>query len=140
MILFGKSATNMEVTAADLLPDGKDLYIIAADADCNLHILQYDPERSSPTFCTICWSVFADWVADPKSLHGHLLLHRTSFSLGGHLPTTLGLPRTSSTTLLPATSEAMNTEADATIPEHQLLITSQSGAISLRCRNPNTGG
>lgn len=45
MILFGKSTTNMEVVAADLLPDGKDLYIVVADADCNLHIFQYDPER-----------------------------------------------------------------------------------------------
>ena len=45
MMLFGKSATNMEVVAANLLPDGEDLYIVVADADCNLHILQYDPER-----------------------------------------------------------------------------------------------
>ena len=45
MMLFGKSTTNMEVLAVDVLPDGKDLYIIVADADCNLHILQYDPER-----------------------------------------------------------------------------------------------
>jgi cleavage and polyadenylation specificity factor subunit 1 len=47
MMLFGKSTTNMEVVAADLLPDGKDLYIVVADADCNLHIFQYDPERKS---------------------------------------------------------------------------------------------
>jgi cleavage and polyadenylation specificity factor subunit 1 len=47
MILFGKSATNMEVTVADLLPDGKELYIVAADTDCNIHIMQYDPERKS---------------------------------------------------------------------------------------------
>lgn len=45
MILFGKSATNMEVVSANLLPDGNELYIVAADADCNLHIMQYDPER-----------------------------------------------------------------------------------------------
>lgn len=52
MILFGKSARNMEVVTADLLPDGKDLYIVVADSDCNLHILQYDPERKffSPPF------------------------------------------------------------------------------------------
>jgi cleavage and polyadenylation specificity factor subunit 1 len=37
----------MEVTVADLLPDGKELYIVAADTDCNIHILQYDPERKS---------------------------------------------------------------------------------------------
>jgi cleavage and polyadenylation specificity factor subunit 1 len=45
MMLFGKSSTSIEVVAADLLPDGKELYIVAADADCNLHIMQYDPER-----------------------------------------------------------------------------------------------
>jgi cleavage and polyadenylation specificity factor subunit 1 len=47
MILFGKSARNMEVMAVDILPDGKDLYIVVADADCNLHIMQYDPEGMS---------------------------------------------------------------------------------------------
>jgi cleavage and polyadenylation specificity factor subunit 1 len=46
MILFGKSATNMEVVSSNLLPVGKELYIVAADADCNLHIMQYDPERT----------------------------------------------------------------------------------------------
>ena len=45
MILFGKSGRNMEIVAAELLPDGKELYLVAADADCNLHIMQYDPER-----------------------------------------------------------------------------------------------
>lgn len=30
--------------AADFLPDGKRLYILVADDDCNIHILQYDPE------------------------------------------------------------------------------------------------
>lgn len=41
------------------------------------------------------------------------------------------LPRTTSTILLPATPEAMDIAADATIPEHEILITSQTGAISL---------
>jgi len=45
MMLFGKSATKMEVMTADILPDGKDLYIVVADASCNLHIMQFDPER-----------------------------------------------------------------------------------------------
>lgn len=40
------------------------------------------------------------------------------------------LPRTTSTTL-PATEDAMNVAADATIPEHEIVITSQTGAISL---------
>jgi cleavage and polyadenylation specificity factor subunit 1 len=47
MMLFGKSAKSMEVVATELLPDGKELYIVAADSDCSLHIMQYDPERKS---------------------------------------------------------------------------------------------
>ena len=43
--LFGKSK-HMEVMALEFLPDGKQLFIVVADADCNLHVLQYDPERS----------------------------------------------------------------------------------------------
>jgi len=45
MLLFGKSNTRMEVMAMEFLPDGKELYIVVADTDCNLHIMQYDPER-----------------------------------------------------------------------------------------------
>lgn len=48
MMLFGKSSTKMEIMTADLLPDGKELYIVAADANCNLHIMQFDPERELP--------------------------------------------------------------------------------------------
>ncbi|KAL3422159.1 cpsf a subunit region [Phlyctema vagabunda] len=113
MMLFGKSATNMEVLAADLFPGGKELYIVVADADGNLHIMQYDPEH-------------------PKSLQGHLLLHRTSFSLGGHLISKMMLlPRTTAATTLPATPEAIDTAAEATIPEHEVLMTSHTGVISL---------
>jgi len=45
LVLFGKSSTNLEVLNADFLPHGKELYIVASDADGNLHILQFDPER-----------------------------------------------------------------------------------------------
>jgi cleavage and polyadenylation specificity factor subunit 1 len=44
MTLFGKDMDELEVVAADFLPDGKKLYILVADADCNLYVLQYDPE------------------------------------------------------------------------------------------------
>lgn len=43
--LLGKSPHHIEVVAADFLPDGKQLYMVIADADCNIHILQFDPER-----------------------------------------------------------------------------------------------
>jgi len=44
MALFGKDPEYLEVVAADFLPDGNKLYMIVADSDCNLHVLQYDPE------------------------------------------------------------------------------------------------
>ncbi|TQS38506.1 hypothetical protein Golomagni_00986 [Golovinomyces magnicellulatus] len=117
MMLFGKSGNNMEVITTELLPDGKELYIVVADADGNLHILQYDPERK---------------MIDPKSIQGHLLLHRSTFSLGGHLPSTLALlPRTrglscSISTLNPnsAPTETSTTQA------YHILITSNTGCIS----------
>lgn len=45
MILLGKSVCNLEILVVEFLPDGKDLFIIAADAEGDLHVLQFDPER-----------------------------------------------------------------------------------------------
>ncbi|KAL8663079.1 MAG: hypothetical protein Q9168_008152, partial [Polycauliona sp. 1 TL-2023] len=42
--LFGKSTSHIEVLAGEFLPDGKNLYLVVADADSNIHVLQYDPE------------------------------------------------------------------------------------------------
>ncbi|ORY68642.1 CPSF A subunit region-domain-containing protein [Pseudomassariella vexata] len=76
MILLGKSSTTLEVLTADFLPDGNELSIVASDSDGNILVLQFDPDH-------------------PKSLGGHLLLHRTTFSAGAHIPTkSLLLPRT----------------------------------------------
>ncbi|PQE22071.1 cpsf a subunit region protein [Rutstroemia sp. NJR-2017a BVV2] len=111
MLLFGKSASKMEVLCADLLPDGKDLFIVAADADGNLHILQYDPEH-------------------PKSLQGHLLLHRTTFSLGAHHPTTMTL-LPSIPSLPPFTNDSSSPAPDPPSPSQSLLLTSQTGTLSL---------
>ncbi|KAI9648240.1 mRNA cleavage and polyadenylation factor subunit [Ciborinia camelliae] len=116
MLLFGKGATKMEVLCADLLPDGKDLFIVAADADGNLHIMQYDPEH-------------------PKSLQGHLLLHRTTFSLGAHHPTTMTLlPATPSLpplTTTPTSSLSPSTQEDSPSPSQCLLLTSRTGTLAL---------
>ncbi|EPE06685.1 cleavage and polyadenylation specificity factor subunit [Ophiostoma piceae UAMH 11346] len=68
MILFGKSNTRLEAINVDLLPDGKELFIVAADPEGNLHVLQFDPDH-------------------PKSLQGHLLLHRATFCTGAHFTT-----------------------------------------------------
>lgn len=48
MSLFAKDLDYLDVLAADFLPDGDKLYIVVADSDCNLHILQYDPEGEPP--------------------------------------------------------------------------------------------
>ncbi|KAL9129799.1 MAG: hypothetical protein Q9217_001836, partial [Psora testacea] len=42
--LFSKSPYHIKTIAASFLPDDKNLYIVVADAEGNLHILQYDPE------------------------------------------------------------------------------------------------
>lgn len=44
MTLFGKDPDYLEVAAADFLPNGNKLSMLVADSDCNLHVLQYDPE------------------------------------------------------------------------------------------------
>jgi len=53
MTLFGKDTDYLEVVAADFLPDGKRLYILVADGDCNLHVLQYDPEGKMQMACVL---------------------------------------------------------------------------------------
>jgi cleavage and polyadenylation specificity factor subunit 1 len=50
MSLFSKGRARMEVIAAEFLPHGKHLFILVADAESNLHVLQYDPERKSLPF------------------------------------------------------------------------------------------
>jgi len=49
MTLFGKSRSRLEVISADFLPWGKQLYIVVFDADSNMHVLQFDPERTFPS-------------------------------------------------------------------------------------------
>ncbi|KFY74465.1 hypothetical protein V499_05515 [Pseudogymnoascus sp. VKM F-103] len=110
MTIFGKQSQGMEVITADLLPIGDELYIVVADSDCNLHVLQFDPEH-------------------PKSLHGQLLLQRTTFSLGGHMPTTMTLlPLTTAQAPTPAVT---STESEPTNPVSGLLMTLSSGAIAV---------
>jgi cleavage and polyadenylation specificity factor subunit 1 len=45
MTLFGKDMQELQVVAAEFLPDGRQLYFAIADAKGNVHVLQYDPER-----------------------------------------------------------------------------------------------
>ncbi|KAL5615017.1 hypothetical protein BROUX41_005082 [Berkeleyomyces rouxiae] len=107
MQLFGKSSTVLDVATADFLPDGDQLFILAAGFDGDVHVLQYDPD-------------------DPKSLQGHLLLHRTTFSTSCNGPTsTLLFPRSSSN----AADGVQPLDPSRTRP-HILLMASASGMLS----------
>ncbi|KAI5292931.1 mRNA cleavage and polyadenylation factor subunit [Ascosphaera acerosa] len=125
LTLFSKDTDNLQVLHADFLPDGKRLFIIASDEDCNLHIFQYDPE-------------------DPTSSNGDRLLHRSSFQTGHLVSTVTLLPRAAQPTppaRLPNsrdhTSHAMDidtvptSDAGTNAAAYQVLVTSTSGQMSL---------
>ncbi|KAL9597081.1 MAG: hypothetical protein Q9219_005364 [cf. Caloplaca sp. 3 TL-2023] len=99
--LFGKSSPHLEVLAGDILPDGKQLYLVVTDADSNIHVLQFDPGH-------------------PKSLSGHLLLPHTTFHTAS-FPTSL--------TLLPSTLSSSSQQQQH--QRHSLLLTSTTGSLSL---------
>ncbi|KAI8962003.1 CPSF A subunit region-domain-containing protein [Daldinia sp. FL1419] len=114
MVLFGKSSTKLEILTVDFLPDGDELLIVACDSDGGIHILQFDPDH-------------------PKSLQGHLLLHRTTFSAGAHPPTrSMLLPRT-----LPPNSDYISQTTDGASandtsppPPSIILLSSPTGALA----------
>ncbi|KAG2005350.1 hypothetical protein GB937_008766 [Aspergillus fischeri] len=111
MSLFGKDQGYLEVVAAEFLPDGDKLFILVADSDCNLHVLQYDPE-------------------DPKSSNGDRLLARSKFHMGHFATTMTLLPRT-----MVSSEKAMadpdSMEIDSQTISQQVLITSQSGSVGI---------
>ena len=45
--MLGKDVDDMEVMAADFLPIDRQLYIVSADGNGDLHVFQYDPESKS---------------------------------------------------------------------------------------------
>jgi cleavage and polyadenylation specificity factor subunit 1 len=102
--VLGKSSGNLPLLAADFLPDGEDLSMVAVDAEGDMHVMEFNPEH-------------------PKSLQGHLLLHRTSFAVTPNTPTsTLLLPRTCPAAHAPATSSPSSS--------HILLLACPSGQLA----------
>lgn len=69
--VIGRDLENPPVLAAEFLPDGKQLFIVSADGDGTLRVLQYDPEN-------------------PKAERGTKLLLRSTFN-AGTLPTQMSL-------------------------------------------------
>ncbi|KAK1141930.1 mRNA cleavage and polyadenylation factor subunit [Aspergillus melleus] len=111
MSLFAKDLDYREVMAADFLPDGNRLFILFADSDCNLHVLQYDPE-------------------DPKSSNGDKLLNRSKFHVGSFVSTLTLLPRTMVSSER-VTSDADEMDVDTQVSRHQVLVTAENGSLGL---------
>lgn len=110
--ILGRDLENPAVVAAEFLPDGKQLYVISADEDGNLRVLQYDPEN-------------------PKTERGSKLLLRSTFHTG-MLPTTMTLmPPSQRSTSHSTHSDMMDLDAPSSDSSQQILLTSQSGSISL---------
>ncbi|KAL2814743.1 CPSF A subunit region-domain-containing protein [Aspergillus granulosus] len=113
MSLFAKDLDYLEVSAADFLPDGNKLFIVVADSECNLYILQYDPE-------------------DPSSSNGDKLLNRSKFHTGNSISTVTLLPRTLvSSERAISGSDPDEMDIDSAAPLHQVLVTSHNGSIGL---------
>ncbi|GAA89393.1 cleavage and polyadenylation specificity factor subunit A [Aspergillus luchuensis IFO 4308] len=111
MSLFAKDLDYLEVSAAEFLPDGRRLFIVVADSDCNIHVLQYDPE-------------------DPKSSNGDKLLSRSKFHTGNFASTLTLLPRTMvSSEKMISNSDDMDIDNQSAL--HQVLMTTQNGSLGL---------
>ncbi|EPS26038.1 hypothetical protein PDE_00974 [Penicillium oxalicum 114-2] len=119
MSLFGKDPEYLEVASAEFLPDGNKLYIVVSDSDCNLHVLQYDPE-------------------DPKSSNGDRLLHRSKFYTGNFATQMTLLPRTAVPSEQQQNLDSSSSPDDMMIDTDQaahatyhVLIASQNGSLAL---------
>ena len=100
------------MSAAEFLPDNQQLFIIAADGDGELNVMQYDPEH-------------------PKSERGTKLLHRSTFHSGAFPTTMTLLPRTPVSTERVGKIAADEMDTDATLASQQILITTQEGGLAL---------
>ncbi|KAI1928729.1 mRNA cleavage and polyadenylation factor subunit [Ophidiomyces ophidiicola] len=108
LTLFGKDSMYLQVMAAEFLPDAQRLYILVADDDCTIHVLEYDPE-------------------DPASSKGDRLLHRSRFHTGNFASTMTLLPQHRK---LPLNLED-GMDIDSGPAAYQVLVTSQSGSIGV---------
>ena len=161
MTVFSKSTGQLDVLLADFLPFGDQLYIVVADVDCNLHIMQYDPEREFElnhldhrylASCVPCLSLFRmrsrvlmSFHSDPRSFSGTHLLHLRAIHTG-HFPTTMTrLPSTIPTSPSPSAPRNTSPTTPASpastglrpLPQ-QILLTSLTGSISVLTVVPET--
>ncbi|KAH9825753.1 mRNA cleavage [Teratosphaeria destructans] len=115
LLVMGKSRAEMEVVQAEFLPFDGGLYLCVVDGNCDLHILQYDPEH-------------------PNSLNGLRLLRRGEFHLG-HFPTSMALLPSSlksAEAQQRATNGDRDQDTDTPAPSlHHILVSFSSGALGI---------
>jgi cleavage and polyadenylation specificity factor subunit 1 len=117
---FGRDQLGLEVIAADFLPDGNSLFIVAANGDGDFHILQFDPES-------------------PESERGAKLLHRSTFSSGSFVLTMTLLPQNIPSSTTAVSDDGKGSTNGITHTDHgsdtnsnrQILVTSQEGSVGL---------
>lgn len=74
MIMLGKDLQGLDVSSADFLVKDEEIYILVADNNRTLHVLQYNPE-------------------DPASSNGQRLLHKSSFTTNYLTTCTKSVPK-----------------------------------------------
>ncbi|KAF3920892.1 hypothetical protein ABW21_db0207301 [Orbilia brochopaga] len=94
MILFGKDPRQLSSTAGDFLPAGNACFFVVADAQGNIHVLQYDPEN-------------------PKSIHGTRLLPKGEIYCGHEIRAICLVPKNKSAFVEPS-GEDVDNDADET--------------------------
>ena len=112
MQLLGRDQDDLEVVAADFLPDGKQLYVVISDGDGKIHVLQFDPEN-------------------PKTEGGMKLLHRSTFSSGAFVTSLTLLPRTAVSSEMSGAFQEDGMDVDVVCAPQQLVISSQEGGLAL---------
>lgn len=74
MIMLGKDLQGFDVSSADFVVKDEEIYLVVADNNRRLHVLQYNPE-------------------DPLSSNGQRLLHRSSFTTNYLTTCTKSIPK-----------------------------------------------
>lgn len=75
MIMLGKDLQSIDVSSADFIVKDREIYLLIADNNNVLHLIQYDPD-------------------DPYSLNGLRLINKASFQLNSSVTCFKSIPRT----------------------------------------------
>jgi cleavage and polyadenylation specificity factor subunit 1 len=117
LTVMGKSRPKLQVVDAEFLPFAGSLFVVVVDEECNLTVLEYDPEN-------------------PKSMGGRSLLRRGEFHLGHGVRSMALLPGT----LMSAEQQQKELNGNGDTGHHgtskapdlyHVLTASASGAIGL---------